>query len=102
MVYNNGNIFVAVDGFYYVYSQMYYYSSSASLMAHTLQIDGAVVLGGQSSASSTNKYNTNYIGGVFRLKKGQRISVAAPFTKLYFFNTHYSYFGAFMVHAVKT
>lgn len=101
MLYNNGYIFVGVEGFYYIYSQMYYYDGTASFMGHTLNIDGAVVLSGYSSASKSNKFNTNYIGGVFRLNKGQRISVGTPYTKLYYFDSHSSYFGAFMVHAVK-
>ena len=100
MLYNNGSVFVAVAGFYYIYSQMYYYDSTATLMTHTLQINGADVLSGYNSASRTNRFNSNYIGGVFLLKKGQRISVGVPYTKLYYFDSHSSYFGAFMVHHV--
>lgn len=98
MLYSNGYLYVAHDGYYYIYSQMYYYAGDTAVMAHRMKINDVVKLTGHSSASSSNKFNTNYVGGVFRLSKGQRISVAAPFTKTYYFNRHESYFGAFLLH----
>ena len=99
MLYSNGYLYVAHDGYYYIYCQMYYYAGDTAVMAHRMKIDDVIKLTGHSSASSTNKFNTNYVGGVFHLTKGQRISVSAPFTKTYFFNKHESYFGAFLLHA---
>ena len=98
MLYSDGYLYVAHDGYYYIYSQMYYSAGDSAIMVHKMRIDNVIVLLGQSSASSTNKYNTNYIGAVFHLKKGQRISVSVPFTKTYYFGKHESYFGAFLVH----
>ena len=98
MLYSNGYLYVAHDGYYYIYCQMYYYAGDTAVMAHRMKIDDVVKLTGHSSASSSNKFNTNYVGGVFYLTKGQRISVSAPFTKTYYFNRHESYFGAFLLH----
>lgn len=98
MLYNDGYLYVAYDGYYYIYSQMYYYAGDTVAMAHRMKINDHIVLTGHSSASSTNKYNTNYIGGVFKLTKGQKISVSAPFTNIYYFHKHEAYFGAFLLH----
>lgn len=98
MLYSNGYLYVAHNAYYYIYSQMYYYAGDTAVMAHRMKIDDVVKLTGHSSASLSNKFNTNYVGGVFYLKKGQRISVSAPFTKTYYFNKHASYFGAFLLH----
>ena len=101
MVFKNGYITVEVSGFYYIYSQMYYYSLATSFMGHTLKIDGHSVLSGYNNDAGAKKnLNTNYIGGVFRLQKGQTISVGTPFTLNFFYDSQSAYFGAFMVHPV--
>ena len=53
-----------------------------------------------SVVSEVKKYNTNYQGAVFLLRKGDQISVRIPFTKSYFMNKETSYFGAFLISPV--
>lgn len=96
-----GSSFVVagVTGYYYVYSQMFYYAGDTMFMGHYTFINEEPVLRSLSSVvSETRKYNTNYQGGVFLLQRGDRISVRIPFTKSCFMNKETSYFGAFLIH----
>ena len=98
-----GNSFLVagVPGFYFIYSQIYYYDGSTNFMGHSTYINEKVVMQSVSSVvNETKKYNTNFHGGVFRLNKGDRISVRVPFTKAIFMKEDKSFFGAFLVHPV--
>ena len=98
MDYKDGYLIVGVDGYYNIYSQMYYHDKT-SIMGHYMYIDDRIVLKAvHSVASDIRKYQTQYISGVFNITKGQKISVGSPFTKYYYFAHISSYFGAFMVH----
>lgn len=99
MTYKGGFLRVGVDGFYFIYSQMFYYDGTSAHMGYNVYIDDRKVLKTVYSVpSSTKKYHTQYTSGIFKIAKGQKISVGTPFTKYYYFNESSSFFGAFMVH----
>lgn len=99
MEYKGGYLTVGVEGFYFIYSQMYYYDGRTSIMGHTMYIDDKKVLKTvYSVVSTTRRYQTQFTGGIFYIRKGQKISVSTPFTKYYYFTTTESFFGAFLLH----
>lgn len=100
MAYKSGYLSVGVGGFYFIYSQMFYYDgSSAHIMGYNVYIDDHKILKAVYSVpSKTKKFQTQYTSGVFKMTKGQKISVGTPFTKYYYYNETLSFFGAFMLH----
>ncbi|KAL9963488.1 hypothetical protein ACROYT_G026999 [Oculina patagonica] len=101
---SNSFLVIGTAGYYFVYSQLFYYAGDTLFMGHYTYINEEPVMRSLSSVvSETKKYNTNYQGAVFLLRKGDKISVRIPFTKSYFMNRETSYFGAFLVSpAVNT
>ena len=100
MSYSNGFLKVGVDGYYYVYAQINYKDAHSTLNGYMLCIDGKQVLEALNSViSATKKYNTNYIGGIFPIKAGQKISIRTPYKQAYDFVETRSYFGAFLIHS---
>lgn len=101
MTYKDGKITVGVDGYYFIYSQMYYCGGDSDMVAHKMYIDDQEVLKvGYSVVNNiTGKYATKYTGGIFKISKGQTISVSTSFTGIYFyFGESESFFGAFLLH----
>lgn len=95
---SNSFLVIGTAGYYFVYSQLFYYAGDTLFMGHYTYINEDPVMRSLSSVvSETKKYNTNYQGGVFLLRKGDKISVRIPFTKSYFMNEETSYFGAFLI-----
>ena len=94
-----GTLTVGVSGFYYIYSQLYYFDGSTYMLSHFTYInDRKVLVSASSVVSSHRKYNTNYHGGVFRLQSGDQVSVKVGVTKKFHMNPEYSFFGLFLVH----
>lgn len=92
---------IGTTGYYFVYSQLFYYAGDTLLMGHYTYINEEPVMRSLSSVvSEERKYNTNYHGAVFLLKSGDKISVRIPFTKSYFMHKETSYFGAFLISPV--
>ena len=99
MTYQRGYLRVTVTGFYFIYSQMFYFDGSTRHMGHIMCIDDRKVLKTVYSVpDKQKKYQTQYLGGVFQINRGQTISVGTPFTKLFYFNETSSFFGAFMLN----
>ena len=100
MHFNGGYLTVGVDGYYVIYSQMYYFDGSTSVMGHSMYINDREVLSVISSViSSTRKYSTHYTSGIFKIMKGQRIYVGTrPSPAYYYFTRSTSFFGAFLLH----
>ncbi len=100
MIYdNNGHLTVNVDGVYFVYSQMFYYDRNSSYIGFAVYIDDKPVLKAISSIIDwTKPFHSQYIGGIFKITKGQRIWVGTTITRIYFFNEISSFFGAYMLH----
>lgn len=99
----NGILVIGKPGFYFLYSQMFYYSSKAMYMAHYLYVNETPLLRSLSSmASGKRKYYTNYQGGVFQLNSGDKISIRVPFNETLYMNKETSYFGAFLIYPTNT
>ena len=95
---SNSFLVIGTPGYYFVYSQMFYYAGDTLFMGHYTYVNEEPVMRSLSSVvSERKKYNTNYQGAVFRLRKNDKLSVRIPFTKSYFMNKETSYFGAFLI-----
>lgn len=96
-----GFIEVKKKGYYYIYSQMYYYDGSTVLMGHHTYINHEKVMESAGSViGPKRKYNTKYHGGVFLLQENDTISVHIPYTTHYFMDSEGSFFGAFLLHYI--
>lgn len=98
---STGFIEVKRKGYYFIYSQMYYYDGSTVLMGHHTYINHDKVMESAGSViSSQRKYNTKYHGGVFLLQENDTISVHIPYTTRYYMDSEGSFFGAFLLHRI--
>lgn len=98
---STGHIEVKRKGYYYIYSQMYYYDGSTIQMGHNTYINHEKVMESSGSViSAERKYNTKYHGGVFLLQENDTISVHIPYTMHYFMDSEGSFFGAFLLHHI--
>jgi hypothetical protein len=96
---DNGSLVVNTDGVYFVYSQMFYCDPNNSYHGFSVYLDNKEILKAIYSIIDQYKpYHTQFLAGVFRIKKGQRIWVGTPNTRYYFFNESSAFFGAFMLH----
>ena len=96
-----GQIEVKRTGYYYIYSQMYYFDGTTVNMGHSIYINNNKVLESVGSVVSiSRKYNTKYHGGVFLLRAGDTLSVHILYTKIYYMDREGSLFGAFLLHTV--
>ena len=94
-----GIIVVKKTGYYFIYSQMFYYDGTAFQMGHGTFINHDKVLESLGSVvSNQRKYNTKYHGGVFLLRANDTVSVHVPYVKFYYMDREGSFFGAFLVH----
>ena len=95
----SGHIEVKKTGYYFIYSQMFYYDGTALQMGHYTYINHDKVLESLGSVvSDMRKYNTKYHGGVFLLRANDTLSVHIPYSKTYYLDREGSFFGAFLVH----
>ena len=93
-----GFIEVKRKGYYYIYSQMYYYDGATALMGHHTYINDEKVMESVGSViGPKRKYNTKYHGGVFLLQEKDTISVYIPYSNHYFMDIEGSFFGAFLL-----
>ena len=101
MQYSNGIATVPRDGLYYVYVQMYFYSSSGSGSYKDAQF--CVAINGSCqfiSYTYTQDYNDQYApysGRSLLLKNKDQLSVRFQGTDYYYFGKQYAFFGAFLV-----
>ena len=94
-----GQIEVKKTGYYFVYSQMFYYDGTVPQMGHYVYINRDKVLASLASVvSDQRKYNTKYHGGLFLLRANDTLSVHIPYAKVYYMDRAGSFFGAFLVH----
>ncbi|EDO46106.1 predicted protein [Nematostella vectensis] len=94
-----GVLLVGTSGYYWVYSQMYYYDSMTRYMSHDVYINEESKLRSISAVPKGpfRKFNTNFNGGVFFLEAGDRISIRVPFSRYLFMYSNTSYFGAILL-----
>ncbi|CAH3149680.1 unnamed protein product [Pocillopora meandrina] len=96
---STGTVEIKKEGYYFIYSQMFYYDGSTIQMAHSTFINDRKVLSSMASViNETKKYNTKFHGGVFLLRLNDTISVRVPYTSHYYMRERESFFGAFMLH----
>lgn len=94
-----GEVEVKRAGFYFIYSQMFYFDGTTAQMAHDTYINSERVMGSEGSViGEYKKLDTKYHGGVFRLRANDRISVRARYTKRFNMIKWGSFFGAFFLH----
>ena len=99
MSYSKGFLTVGVEGYYYIYSQINYVDGRSAMTGYIIYIEETPVIKAVNSViSKMRKFDTNYIGGVFYIRSGQRISVRTPFKQKMYYSATRAYFGAFMVH----
>lgn len=80
---------------------MYYVEGETSEMIHHTYINNDKVMESLSSVVNANrKYNTKFQAGVFRLNRGDSISVRGASNKRYRMQPHKTFFGAVMLFAV--
>ena len=91
-----GQIEVKKTGYYFVYSQMYYYNRYATYVTHATFINDKKVMGSVGSVINSKKFrNTKYHGGVFLLREKDTISVHISLQNNYYMTSSESFFGAF-------
>ena len=96
---DTGRIEVKKTGYYFIYSQMFYYDGTSLQMGHYTYINHDKVLESLGSVvNDRRKYNTKYHGGVFLLRENDTLSVIIPYSKTYYMDREGSFFGAFLVH----
>jgi len=94
----DGSIVVKRTGYYFIYSQMYYFDGTTAHMGHLTYINNKRVLESMGSiVNEYRKYNTKYHGGVFLLRKNDTLSVNTLYTKRYYMDREGSFFGAFLL-----
>ena len=95
---STGLIEVEREGYYYVYSQMYYFDGSTDHIGHSTYIYREKVMESTGSViSAERKYNTKYHGGIFLLQKRDIISVRVAYNVRFFMDGDRSFFGAFLI-----
>ena len=78
-----------------MYSQMAYCGEKERKVGHTMSINGNNVL---KSTVTAKVLGTHRVGGIFKLKKGDKIAISPVVTNLeYCFSKQEAYFGAFLV-----
>lgn len=99
MSYSNGYLTVGKKGYYYIYSQIYHMDGRMSFTGYEVYIDEKPVISVVHSVVSTRrKFDTKYVGGVFYIRPGQRITLRTPYKRTFGYYEGKSYFGAFIIH----
>lgn len=94
-----GSVEVKRAGFYFIYSQMYYFDGETIQMAHHTYVNHNRVMESMASViGKEKKLDTKYHGGVFQLRVNDTITVRVPYTKHYNMKPFGSFFGAFLLH----
>ena len=101
MKYQEGKLTVPFAGRYYIYAQIYYYNNGR---AHILVNNNVVTLPQPPVKGAVNDSGAVYTGGVFELKAGDAISLAASSypvstVKIYMYSIH-TFFGAYLISPI--
>lgn len=95
----NGDLIINIEGVYFVYSQMFYFDRNNTYTGFNVYVDNKRILKAIYSIVDFHRpYHTQFISGVFKINKGQRIWIGTTIKRKYFFNESSAFFGAFMLH----
>lgn len=96
--YTNGRLQVPEDGRYYVYMQMYFNKRSHNNNNRVALFANNRILLMIHKDMSPGQENTGFAGGVFQLKKGEKIYVKViGFNTKMWLGPNHSYFGAYLI-----
>ena len=94
MKYQDGKLTVPTQGRYYIYAQVYYYKHNGGIL---VRVNNKAITMIQPPKRG-NDQGVLYAGGVFKLKGGDVITLAAAgSTSKVFMYTYHTYFGAFLI-----
>ena len=94
ITFKDGYIIVGVTG----YRENKYIAIGYRMYIDDRNVLKAQYIGDVSNLRKNKYYHTQYIGALFKVNKGQKISIRTPFEGVFYFSETSSYFGAFMIH----
>lgn len=98
MKYHDGKLTVPISGRYYIYEQIYYRGYKGKPVRFSLLVNNKDVAMVHPAQTIRNADFTHSTGGVFYLKAGDGISVAASHSAgIAYMYTFHSFFGAFLI-----
>jgi len=98
MKYHDGKLTVPISGRYYIYEQIYYRGYRGKPVRISLLVNNKIVAMVHPTHTTRNADFAHSTGGVFYLKAGDVITVAAThWAGIAFMHTHHSFFGAFLI-----
>ena len=92
MKYHDGQLTVPTPGRYYIYAQLYFYSTER---VHVRVNNNPVTM--IQPKSSASRHGVLYAGGVFNLKAGDVISLDTSGSITLYMYSYHSYLGAFLI-----
>jgi len=96
--YANGRLHVPADGRYYVYMQMYFNTRNHNNNNRVALFADNRILLMIHRDMSPGQENTGFAGGVFKLKRGEKIFVKViGFSTKMWLGPNHSYFGAYLI-----
>ena len=98
MKYHDGKLTVPISGRYYIYEQIYYRGYKGKPIRFSLLVNNKDVAMVHPAQTIRNAEFTHSTGGVFYLKAGDVITVAAShWAGIAYMYTYHSFFGAFLI-----
>ncbi|KAM3864426.1 tumor necrosis factor ligand superfamily member 14 [Diretmus argenteus] len=105
MKYKNGKLAIQKEGYYYVYSKVFF--TEDSVFHHSVKVATQVFQGKSITLLESRKYSqkgsqtvqsNSYLGGVFHLRKGDSLYVeVSDYRQVVQFRPYDNYFGAYMI-----
>ncbi|XP_056144406.1 tumor necrosis factor ligand superfamily member 14 [Lampris incognitus] len=105
MKYKEGRLVIQTEGYYYIYSKVFFVDTSA--FQHSVNMVTPRYVGGHITLLQSRKYiqktstraeSNSYLGGVFHLNPGDAVFVSVSNTTLIIRSESYdNYFGAYMI-----
>ncbi|CAH3140791.1 unnamed protein product [Porites lobata] len=99
MKYKDGKLTVPIPGRYYIYQQIYWRGYRGKPVRISILVNNKIIAMAQPPMNSLRRDEfTISTGGVFHLKAGDVITVAATqYAGIAYMHTHHSFFGAFLI-----
>ena len=98
MKYKDGKLTVPIPGRYYIYQQIYWRGYRGKPIRISILLNNKVIAMAHPPVNALRRDEfTISTGGVFDLKAGDVITVAAGAPGIAYMYTHHSFFGAFLI-----